>query len=102
MSENNHKHEDKSPHEHEHPHKEDAHKHDEESHEAHGHDHSSSEHGHTHGVIDPSIAATERGLWAVKWSFIGLAITTLIQLFIFYFSGSIALLADAIHNVGDA
>ncbi|MDQ6788888.1 MAG: cation diffusion facilitator family transporter [Acidobacteriota bacterium] len=97
MSKSNHNHETESLLEHGHPHEEDAPKHD-----AHGHDHSSSEHGHTHGVIDPSIAATDRGLWAVKWSFIGLGITTLIQIFIFYFSGSIALLADAIHNVGDA
>ncbi len=29
-------------------------------------------HSHTHGAVDPSITATSRGLWAVKWSFIGL------------------------------
>lgn len=102
MSEDNHNHETESPHEHGHSHEEDAHEHDAPKNEAHGHDHSGGEHGHTHGVIDPSIAATDKGLWAVKWSFIGLGITTIIQIFIFYFSGSIALLADAIHNVGDA
>lgn len=92
---------DEAAHGHDHPHEEKPHDraHQEETH---GHDHGSGEHGHTHGVIDPSIAATDRGLWAVKWSFVGLAITTLIQVFIFYYSGSIALLADAIHNVGDA
>ena len=29
-------------------------------------------HGHTHGFVDPSIASTSRGLWALKWSFVGL------------------------------
>src|ERR687889_637669 len=36
------------------------------------HDHAA---GHTHGIIDPSIATSERGLWAIKWSFAGLAAT---------------------------
>ena len=34
-------------------------------------------HGHTHGVIDPSIATTARGIWAIKWSFVILAVTAL-------------------------
>jgi cation diffusion facilitator family transporter len=72
---------------------------DEHSHAA--HDHGGSAHGHVHGTIDPSITASDRGLWAVKWSFVGLFITTIIQIVIFYFSGSIALLAEAIHNLGD-
>jgi cation diffusion facilitator family transporter len=59
-------------------------------------------HGHTHGVIDPSIASTERGVWAVKWSFIGLTVTALLQAVVVFFSGSVALLADTIHNLGDA
>lgn len=69
----------------------------------HGHDHGDSGgHGHTHGVIDPSIASTERGVWAIKWSFIILAITAAIQFAVVLVSGSVALLADMIHNVGDA
>ncbi|MBM4196359.1 MAG: cation transporter [Gammaproteobacteria bacterium] len=68
----------------------------------HGHDHDSGGHGHTHGVVDPSIATTERGIWAIKWSFIGLAITAIIQMIVVWLSGSVALLADTIHNVGDA
>ncbi|MCK6371237.1 MAG: cation diffusion facilitator family transporter [Gammaproteobacteria bacterium] len=69
----------------------------------HGHGHGGDEgHGHTHGVIDPSIATTERGIWAIKWSFIGLAITAVVQMFVVWLSGSVALLADTIHNVGDA
>lgn len=59
-------------------------------------------HGHTHGVIDPTIATTTRGIWAIKWSFVVLAITSVLQLVVVVFSGSVALLADTIHNVGDA
>ena len=57
---------------------------------------------HTHGAIDPSIATTQRGLWAVKWSFIGLAATAVLQAIVVFLSGSVALLADTIHNFGDA
>src|SRR6266853_553507 len=71
-------------------------------HGAHDHKHDHGPQGHTHGTIDPSILATKRGLWAIKWSFVGLFATTLVQVVIFYFSGSIALLADTIHNLGDA
>ena len=70
---------------------------------AHGHPHSEAGgHGHTHGVIDPTIATTERGIWAIKWSFVILAITALFQVAVVLLSGSVALLADTIHNVGDA
>src|SRR4051812_15825109 len=75
---------------------------------AHSHDHHSGNEGdedgraHTHGVVDPSITTTNRGLWAIKWSFIGLALTAVLQLVAVYFSGSVALLADTIHNFGDA
>ena len=65
---------------------------------AHGHD----EHGHTHGYVDPSISANERGIWAVKWSFVALFVTAAFQLVIVLLSNSIALLADTIHNFGDA
>jgi cation diffusion facilitator family transporter len=66
---------------------------------AHGHLHS---HGHTHGVVDPSIASTTRGLWALKWSFAGLMATALLQVVVVALSGSVALLADTIHNFADA
>jgi cation diffusion facilitator family transporter len=69
----------------------------------HGHDHGrGGKHGHTHGVIDPTIATTDRGIWAIKWSFVILAITAVLQLIVVFASGSVALLADTIHNVGDA
>lgn len=64
--------------------------------------HGNHEHGHTHGLIDPSIATTAKGIWAVKWSFVILAATAAIQLVVVYFSASVALLADTIHNVADA
>ena len=59
-------------------------------------------HGHSHGVVDPSIASTARGLWALKVSFIGLMVTALLQVVVVVLSGSVALLADTIHNVADA
>ena len=59
-------------------------------------------HGHTHGVVDPTIATTSRGIWAIKWSFVILAITAAVQLAVVFATGSVALLADTIHNVGDA
>jgi len=64
--------------------------------------HSEGGHGHTHGVIDPSLTSSDRGIWAIKWSFIILAITAAFQLAIVLVSGSVALLADMIHNVADA
>jgi cation diffusion facilitator family transporter len=71
----------------------------------HRHDHQGdgeADHGHTHGVIDPSMATTARGIWAIKWSFAILALTAAAQLVVVALSGSVALLADTIHNVGDA
>src|SRR5262249_39367172 len=73
----------------------------------HGHSHSgghshAAHHAHTHGAIDPSILTTDRGIWAVKWSFVGLFITAVFQIFVVLISGSVALLADTIHNFVDA
>lgn len=59
-------------------------------------------HAHVHGIIDPDIISSERGIWATKWSFLILIITTIIQAIIVYISGSIALLADTLHNLGDS
>ena len=42
---------------------------------SHGHSHSGGDHGHTHGVVDATIVTTSRGIWAIKWSFVVLAIT---------------------------
>jgi cation diffusion facilitator family transporter len=79
------------------------HAHDPSGGHRHDHDNDHGEgHGHAHGIIDPSIATSERGLWAIKWSFIGLAATAMFQLAVVFVSGSVALLADTIHNFGDA
>jgi len=70
---------------------------------AHAHHHDAgTAHRHTHGPVDPTILTTQRGLWAIKWSFVALAVTALIQVVIVWMSGSVALLADTIHNFGDA
>lgn len=67
----------------------------------HGHDHAH-DHAHTHGAIDPSIVSTSRGLWTLKWSFVALFGTALLQAAVVALSGSVALLADTIHNFADA
>ncbi|HWP43683.1 MAG TPA: cation diffusion facilitator family transporter [Blastocatellia bacterium] len=68
----------------------------------HGHRHDGHSHSHTHGAVDPSILTTERGIRTVKWSFAGLFATALLQAIVVWFSGSVALLADTLHNLGDA
>jgi len=67
----------------------------------HGHDHGG-DHGHSHGLVDPSIKRSRAGLKAVLLSLLILGATAGLQIVVFVFSGSIALLADLIHNVGDA
>lgn len=65
----------------------------------HDHDH---EHGHSHGLVDPSIVRSRAGVRAVAWSLAILAATAALQALVFVMSGSVALFADLIHNVGDA
>jgi cation diffusion facilitator family transporter len=48
------------------------------------------------------MVTTTRGLWAIKWSFLGLLGTAVVQIAVVWLSGSMALLADTIHNVADA
>lgn len=59
-------------------------------------------HDHQHGVPDPLLVTTRRGLWATKWSLVGLLLTALFQSVVVLLSGSIALLADTLHNFSDA
>ena len=59
-------------------------------------------HGHSHGLVDPTIKRSRGGLVAVGWSLLVLGLTALAQTAVFVASGSIALLADLIHNFGDA
>lgn len=58
--------------------------------------------GHTHGRIDPSIVRSRDGVRAVGASLLVLALTAAAQAVVFVATGSVALLADLIHNVGDA
>jgi cation diffusion facilitator family transporter len=59
-------------------------------------------HGHSHGLVDESIKRSREGVKAVGLSFAVLAATAAAQVAIFTASGSVALLADLIHNFGDA
>lgn len=71
-------------------------------HGPHTHDGGDNGHGHTHGLVDPSIKRSREGLIAVGLSLAVLGTTALLQLAIYLASGSVALLADLIHNFGDA
>ena len=59
-------------------------------------------HGYSHGLVDPTIKRSREGLVAVGWSLLVLGLTALAQTAVFVASGSVALLADLIHNFGDA
>jgi cation diffusion facilitator family transporter len=59
-------------------------------------------HGHTHGLVDRSILRSRDGLRTVAISLGVLAVTAGIQAIVYVASGSVALLADLIHNAGDA
>lgn len=66
------------------------------------HPHEQVHHGHAHGATDPALLTSQRGIAAVKWSLIVLLVTAAAQGLVAVFSGSVALMADTIHNVGDA
>lgn len=106
---------------HHHPHRHDEHEH---HHHEHGHDHEHP-HGHDHGaglwsrlaalfhlgghrhgdsplMVDPAFAANREGIRTVWLALSLLLATTLIQALIYWLSGSVALLADTVHNLGDA
>ena len=59
-------------------------------------------HGHSHGLVDRSIVRSHEGVKAVSISLAVLGIAAGAQVAIFALSGSVALLADLIHNFGDA
>src|SRR4029453_10610690 len=60
------------------------------------------DHGHSHGLVDRSIVRSREGIKAVSISLAVLALTAGVQVAVFFLSGSVALLADLIHNFGDA
>ena len=59
-------------------------------------------HGHSHGLVSRSIVSSRDGLRAVSWSLLVLLVTTVLQFGVFVLTGSVALLADLVHNFGDA
>jgi cation diffusion facilitator family transporter len=59
-------------------------------------------HGHSHGLVDASIKRSRAGLRVVGVALAVLAVTAAVQAVIYVASGSVALLADLIHNAGDA
>jgi divalent metal cation (Fe/Co/Zn/Cd) transporter len=82
-----------------------AHDHDHHDHAGHSHDdhgHRHAEHGHSHGLIDRSILRSREGLKAVAWSLGVLGLAATAQTLVFVLTNSVALLADLIHNFGDA
>lgn len=93
-------------HEHNHDH---GHSHDHD----HGHEHPGGLRGFLHGLfvphshdaadsVDEAMESSAKGIRALKISLVVLAVTSLLQLVVFLFSGSVALLADTIHNFSDA
>jgi cation diffusion facilitator family transporter len=60
------------------------------------------DHGHSHGLVDDSIKRSREGVRAVLLALAVLGAAAAIQAAILVATGSIALLADLIHNVGDA
>jgi Co/Zn/Cd efflux system component len=83
------------PHEHhaDHMHAHDDHDHDDDR------DHAG--HGHSHGLVDRSIVESRDGVKTVSISLVLLTAAAAIQTIIFIATGSVALLADLIHNYGD-
>jgi Co/Zn/Cd efflux system component len=101
------------PHDHNHPH-DHAHHHDHDHPHDHAHHHGGGLWGivraifHFHGHGDQRAQqaadlarATETGIRTIWWALAALAITTVLQVFVVWLSGSVALLADTVHNLGD-
>jgi cation diffusion facilitator family transporter len=59
-------------------------------------------HSHGHGLVDESVRRSREGLEAVALALGVLGLTALAQLAVFVATDSVALLADLIHNFGDA
>jgi cation diffusion facilitator family transporter len=66
------------------------------------HSHSHHQHGHSHGLVHHSIKRSREGVRAVGISLGVLGLTAVAQAVVFVAAGSVALLADMIHNAGDA
>jgi hypothetical protein len=69
---------------------------------AHRAEHREDEHGHSHGLVHDSIKRSREGIRAVFLSLAVLGLAAAAQTAVFIASDSVALLADLIHNFGDA
>jgi cation diffusion facilitator family transporter len=76
-----------------------VHEHPHDGPHAHAHAHA---HGHSHGLVHDSIKRSRAGLRAVLASLAVLGVAAALQTLVFVLSSSVALLADLIHNFGDA
>lgn len=63
---------------------------------SHDHDHSTAK------IAALTGSASQLGIRTIWWSLLLLGLTTVIQIVIYWFSGSVALLGDTVHNFGDA
>jgi cation diffusion facilitator family transporter len=68
----------------------------------HTHPHGHGERGHSHALVDPGIVRSRSGLRAVGLSLLVLGLTAAAQAVVYALTGSVALLADLVHNGGDA
>lgn len=64
--------------------------------------HDGDDHAHSHGLVDESIKRSRAGLRAVALALLVLGLTAAAQALVLVASGSVALLADLVHNAGDA
>jgi cation diffusion facilitator family transporter len=60
------------------------------------------QHAHAHGLVDDAIKRSRAGVRAVALALLVLGVTAAAQAAVFVVSGSVALLADLVHNAGDA
>ncbi|ALP51163.1 cation diffusion facilitator family transporter [Corynebacterium glutamicum] len=100
----------------EHSHQEHSHStrnHSTHNHEGHDHHHPTGFKGFLYGIfvphshdtadsIDDAMEANSEGIRALKFSLVLMLLTTVLQAVIVSFSGSVALLADTVHNLSDA
>jgi cation diffusion facilitator family transporter len=78
-----------------------AHEHTGHAHDQAGHAHDQTGHAHDHSVVESELLSNQRALRAVKVSALGLGATAAVQFAIVAVSNSVALLSDALHNIGD-
>ena len=124
-----HDHPERDPHEHDHGHDhsrghshDHGHDHEGHHHHDHSHGHGHTHHGHAHhkglkgwlfelfvphthdaaDSVDDALEASAQGIRALKISLFMLLGTTVLQFLVVLVSGSVALLADTIHNFSDA